>query len=121
MKTSLAKKKGPQTMSSNVELPFTQSQGFLTDDEVYANVDDTLEFQNQTSGSGSVTIYVLQEDGQATTGAMLGSSNQSFSVNNGASTQKTVLATGKYLLSKVAPPVDPGDPGGPLITVIVTS
>ena len=121
MKTNLARKKGPQTMSSTVELPFTESQGFLTDDEVYANVDDTLEFQNQTSGSGSVTIYVLEEDGQSTASAMLGSSNQSFSVSNGSSANKTVLATGKYLLSKVAPPVDPGDPGGTLITIIVSS
>ena len=125
MASNLAKKKpnDPQPMSEEtIDLPFTQSEGFLTDEEIPAHPDDTLRFRNETSGSGSITIYVLDEDGQSTSAALLGSSNQSFSVSHGNSVEKVVLATGKYLLSKNSPPVNPNDPtGGTIITIIVTS
>lgn len=126
MNASAAKKKNPPTTQDaeqTIELPFTQADGFLTDEEISdVHPDDTLRFRNETTGSGSITVYILAEDGQATTSALLGSSNQSFSVGNGNNVEKVVLTTGKYLLSKTAPPVNPNDPsGGSIITIIITS
>jgi len=122
MKSTVAKKKpvDPSPLSVTIDLPFTQADGFLTDEEINVNVSDTLRLRNETTGSGSITIYVLAEDGQNTTGTLLGSLNQQISVNNDSSVEKTVLASsGKYLLSKIAPPVDPDDPGGSIIKIIV--
>ena len=110
----------PGTLSVTIDLPFTAAEGFLTDEEINVNVSDTLRLRNETTGSGSITIYVITEDGQYSTGALLGSMNQQIVVNNDSSVEKTVLASsGKYLLSKNAPPIDPNDPGGSTITIIV--
>jgi hypothetical protein len=127
MSSNSAKKQPPPpilTSPTTVSIPFNSTDGFLTNEEVTAHVDDTLKFENQTMGLGSMSIYILTSSGVSQSGTLLGSSNQQISVTNGQYQERTVLATGTYLLSRNCPPptVDPNDPaGGSTITIIVTS
>ncbi len=121
MKSGAAKKPSdPISMLSLVDLPFNSADGFTTDEEIPASVNDTIRLRNETSGSGSITIYVITEDGQYTTTGLLGTGNSQISVSNGGSQERTVTGTGKYLLSKNSPPINPEDPGGSTITIIVS-
>jgi len=109
----------PPGVASTYDVYFDDS-GF--DSASYpAVVNDTLRFTNRSSGQ--LTIYVVTQNGQSLTTAMLDGVS-SFAVDASDTVSQVVKASGTYLVSLEPPPLtllsnDPG--GGKTATVIIST